>query len=108
MAPSAVASAATGLRAAAPGGGTHVDKAGAQRRRSYAGDRTGAWATAMTQGGPSFTRRTVRMVVHSGVSGSGLRVRLSDLRSPDALTVGAADVAVQADGAAAVPGTVTR
>lgn len=106
---SSAAPAATGLRAAAPGGSsTHVDRAGTQQRLIYDGHRTDAWDTAMTQGGPSFSRRTVRMVVHSSVAGSGLRVRLSDLRSPAALTVGAADVAVQAGGGAAVPGTHHR
>jgi lysophospholipase L1-like esterase len=104
---SSVASAGTGLRAAAPGGSAHVDKAGTQQteQRGPTGTRTGAWATAMTRGGPSFSRQTVRMVVHSGVAGSGLRVRLSDLRSKDALAVGAADVAIEASGGAAVPGT---
>ena len=102
---SSVASDPTGLRAAAPGGGTHVDRAGTQQRHGDGRTRTGAWGTAMTRGGPSFRRQTVRMVVHSGVTGSGLRLRLSDLRSANALAVGAADVAVQAGGGAAVPGS---
>jgi lysophospholipase L1-like esterase len=101
--------AASGGRVSAAADGTHVDRVRTEQRSSTAGrDRVGAWDAAMTADGPSFTDQTVRMIVHTGVAGSGLRLRLSDLHSTDALTVGAADVAVQSHGADAVPGTQHR
>jgi lysophospholipase L1-like esterase len=45
------------------------------------------------------------MVVHNNTSGAGLRIRLSNLRSTTALSVGAVTVAVQSSGATAVAGT---
>ncbi|MFF7048053.1 RICIN domain-containing protein [Streptomyces griseorubiginosus] len=67
--------------------------------------RVGAFAPAVTAGGDTFSEQTLRMVVHTSVAGSGVRIRVSNLRSTTALSVGAADVAVRSSGAAAVPGT---
>ncbi|GAA2345801.1 SGNH/GDSL hydrolase family protein [Streptomyces kunmingensis] len=59
----------------------------------------------MTTGGPSFTNQTLRMVVHPSVSGAAARITLSNRYSPQALEIAAVDVAVQASGGAAKPGT---
>lgn len=69
------------------------------------GTRVSAWAPSMTTGGPSFDDRTIRMVVHSSVSGSGARITLSNRYSATPLDIGAVDVAVQASGGEAVRGT---
>lgn len=69
------------------------------------GTRVSAWAPSMTTGGPSFDNRTIRMVVHSSVAGSDARITLSNRYSPEPLDVGAADVAVQASGGTAKPGS---
>ncbi|MER6565433.1 SGNH/GDSL hydrolase family protein [Streptomyces sp. NPDC001093] len=69
------------------------------------GTRVSAWSPSMTTGGPSFTDRTIRMVVHSSVSGSGARITLSNRYSPTPLDVSAVDVAVQASGGEAKRGT---
>ncbi|WP_405669797.1 ricin-type beta-trefoil lectin domain protein [Streptomyces sp. NBC_01530] len=67
--------------------------------------RSATWGPAMTSGGQSFNAQTLRMVVHNNTSGAGLRIRLSNLRSTTALSVGAVTVAVQSSGATAVAGT---
>ncbi|MEV6011927.1 RICIN domain-containing protein [Streptomyces sp. NPDC051976] len=67
--------------------------------------RSATWGPAMVSGGQSFNEQTIRMVVHNNTSGAGLRIRLSNLRSTTALSVGAVTVAVQASGATAVAGT---
>ncbi|MER5756157.1 SGNH/GDSL hydrolase family protein [Streptomyces sp. NPDC002088] len=72
------------------------------------GTRVSAWSPSMTTGGPSFENQTIRMVVHSSVAGSGARITLSNRYSPEPLDVGAVDVAVQASGGAAKPGTSRR
>ncbi|MFF4837515.1 SGNH/GDSL hydrolase family protein [Streptomyces sp. NPDC001315] len=70
--------------------------------------RVSAWSPSMTTGGPSFENQTIRMVVHSSVAGSGARITLSNRYSPEPLDVGAVDLAVQASGGAAKPGTSRR
>ncbi|MEV6942822.1 SGNH/GDSL hydrolase family protein [Streptomyces sp. NPDC051172] len=65
-----------------------------------------AWSPGMTTGGPSFDNRTIRMVVHSSVAGSGARVTLSNRYGSAALDVGEVDVAVQADGGEGTRGTI--
>ncbi|MGC0343961.1 lysophospholipase L1-like esterase [Streptomyces sp. SLBN-8D4] len=67
--------------------------------------RVGAFAPAVTSGGDTFSEQTLRMVVHTSVAGSGVRIRVSNLRGTISLSVGAVDVAVRSSGAAAVPGT---
>ncbi|WP_433447252.1 SGNH/GDSL hydrolase family protein [Streptomyces sp. CA-142005] len=69
------------------------------------GTRVSAWSPSMTTGGPSFTDQTIRMVVHSSVSGSGARITLSNRYSTTPLDVGAVDVAVQESGGEATRGT---
>jgi len=59
----------------------------------------------MTIGGPTFDNQTIRMVAHTSIGGKSLRVKLSNLRSTSPLVVGAVDIAEQASGATAVPGT---
>jgi lysophospholipase L1-like esterase len=59
----------------------------------------------MTIGGPDFANETIRMVVHTSIGGSALRLKLSDQRSTTPLAVGEVDVAVQAHQATPVPGT---
>jgi lysophospholipase L1-like esterase len=59
----------------------------------------------MTIGGPDFTDQTIRMVVHTTVGGSSVRLKLSNLRSTTPLSVGAMDVALQSDKATAVAGS---
>jgi len=63
------------------------------------------WAAAMTANGKSFTDQTIRMVVHNTAPGSAVRVRLSNLTGARPLRIGAVDIAVQAVGGDAVPGT---
>ncbi|MFI6933910.1 GDSL-type esterase/lipase family protein [Streptomyces sp. NPDC050287] len=67
--------------------------------------RSATWGPAMTSGGQTFNAQTIRMVIHNNTSGAGLRIRLSNLRSTTALSVGAVTVAVQSSGATAVAGT---
>lgn len=69
------------------------------------GTRVSAWSPSMTTGGPSFSDQTIRMVVHSSVAGSGVRITLSNRYSPTPLDVAAVDVAVQANGGEATRGT---
>lgn len=124
LAPAAgVVAAATvaGLLVSHARGGAHQDSNDASRQAQVAAtasgghDRTtgtrsrvGAWGSALSTGGPSFRRQTIRMVVHTSVGGSGIRIRVSDLRGERALAVGEADVAEQYDGGRAVAGTHHR
>ncbi|MER6738624.1 SGNH/GDSL hydrolase family protein [Streptomyces puniciscabiei] len=82
----------------------HVASAATPSSQSK-GTRVSAWSPSMTTGGPSFTDRTIRMVVHSSVAGSGARITLSNRYSTTPLEVGAVDVAVQASGGEATRGT---
>jgi hypothetical protein len=59
----------------------------------------------MTTGGPSFTDQTLRMVAHTSVAGSNVRITLSNRYSSTPLVVGAVDLAPQDSGATPVPGT---
>jgi lysophospholipase L1-like esterase len=67
--------------------------------------RLSAWSPSMTTAGPAFDDQTIRMVVHSSIAGSDPRITLSNRFSDTPLDVDAVDIAVQADGGAAVPGT---
>ncbi|HEX3785502.1 MAG TPA: SGNH/GDSL hydrolase family protein [Pseudonocardiaceae bacterium] len=67
--------------------------------------RTATWGPSMTIGGPDFANETIRMVVHTTIGGSSVRIKLSNLRSTTPLAVGEVDVAVQAQQATAVPGS---
>ncbi|WP_326948255.1 SGNH/GDSL hydrolase family protein [Amycolatopsis sp. NBC_01307] len=72
---------------------------------SAAVQRVSAWSPSMTIGGPNFTDRTLRMVVHPSVGGAALRVHLSNLRGTTPLAVGAVSLALQAGKATAVAGS---
>ncbi|MEV5878282.1 SGNH/GDSL hydrolase family protein [Streptomyces sp. NPDC052101] len=87
-----------------PLGASHVASAATSAAQSKV-RRVSAWSPSMTTGGPSFDNRTIRMVVHSSVAGSGARITLSNRYSAAPLDVGAVDVAVQASGGAATRGT---
>jgi lysophospholipase L1-like esterase len=67
--------------------------------------RTATWGPSMTIGGPDFSNETIRMVVHTTVGGSSVRIKLSNLRSTTPLAVGAVDIALQATKATAVAGS---
>jgi len=54
---------------------------------------------------PSFTNQTVRMIVHTSIGGSQVRVRLSNTFGSDSLAIGAAHIAFHGNGAAIVKGT---
>ncbi|RPK38754.1 Endo-1,4-beta-xylanase A precursor [Streptomyces sp. ADI92-24] len=82
--------------------------AGQQWRLIEKGTRVAAWSPSMTAGGPAFTDQTIRMVVHSSVAGSGVRITLSNRYSDTPLDVGAVEVAVQATGGEAEPGTTRK
>ncbi|CAG7657941.1 SGNH/GDSL hydrolase family protein [Actinacidiphila bryophytorum] len=86
---------------ASPGG----PAAPAESGSAPSSGRLAAWSPSMTIGGPDFDDRTIRMVVHSSISGHSLRIHLSNLRGTTPLTIGSTSVAVQADRATAVPHT---
>jgi len=52
---------------------------------------------------PGFTNQTVRMIVHTSVGGSEVRIRLSNVFGNDALAIGAAHIALRAGGAGTAP-----
>ena len=54
---------------------------------------------------PGFTNQTVRLIVHTSLGGSELRVRLSNAFGTDSLAIGAAHVALRNENATIVPGT---
>jgi lysophospholipase L1-like esterase len=67
--------------------------------------RVATWGPSMTVGGPDFADETIRMVVHTSVGGSSVRIRLSNQRSTTPLAVGEVDVAERAGQATAVAGS---
>ena len=54
---------------------------------------------------PSFANQTLRLVVHTSLGGSQARVRLSNAFGTESLVVGAAHIALRAEGAKIVQGT---
>src|SRR5882724_4161240 len=64
-----------------------------------------SWGPAMTIGGPDFANQTIRMVVHTSIGGSSLRIKLSNQHSTTPLAVGDVDIAVQAHQATPVANT---
>jgi lysophospholipase L1-like esterase len=97
--------AAAGLMGGAPFAEGHSDNSRPARTQSPDARRVTAWAPSMTIGGPNFHDQTIRMVAHSSVAGTALRIHLSNLRSTIPLTVGAVSIAAQADRATAVAGS---
>lgn len=64
-----------------------------------------AWAAPPDAAGPVLNAQTVRQVVRASVSGSKVRVRLSNLFGNVAITLGPVHVALSAGGADTVPGS---
>jgi lysophospholipase L1-like esterase len=72
----------------------------------------GTWSTALHQPSPGppgltnsgFNNQTLRQIVHTSSGGSYVRVRLSTFGA-NALAIGAAHIALRADGAAVAPGS---
>jgi len=69
----------------------------------------GTWAAAPQAFMPgsleTFDNQTVRLVVHTSVGGSTVRIKISNIHGAKALTLGAVHVAHAASGATIVPGT---
>ena len=79
----------------------------------------GTWATApvalppadgAAPGGPgpapvAIDGQTLRQVVHTSIGGSGVRVAITNVFGSQSLEIGAAQVALRAEGAALVPGS---
>lgn len=71
--------------------------------RADARDWTGSWSTS-TAGYPSvglWQDQTMRLVVHTSAGGPRARIRLENTFASAPVTIGAASIAVQSDGAAA-------
>src|SRR5882757_9276450 len=101
----AVTAAVAGLMGGAPfaeGQPAGSQAAGSQQAGPQ---RVSAWSPSMTIGGPNFNDQTIRMVAHSTVAGTSLRIHVSNLRSTIPLAVGAVSIAAQADQATAVAGS---
>ncbi|MGW7386365.1 RICIN domain-containing protein [Streptomyces sp. NPDC054794] len=68
--------------------------------------RVGTYTAGLMYNGPSFTNQSIRMVAHTTVAGSMLRVRLSNLYGTGPLIIDAVDFARQSSTpGTAVPGT---
>src|SRR5882757_6414726 len=98
----AVTAAVAGLMGGAPfaagqSAGSPAGSAQAANAQAASTQRVSAWSPSMTIGGPNFNDRTIRMVAHSTVAGSSLRIHVSNLRSTIPLDVGAVSIAAQAD-----------
>ncbi|POH59237.1 GDSL-type esterase/lipase family protein [Arthrobacter glacialis] len=60
--------------------------------------RVTAWGTALTDGGPSLTDKTIRMVVRPNLAGNAQRITLSNRFGTAPLVVGSATVGYQGTG----------
>lgn len=72
--------------------------------RPSSGAWTATWSAAMDDGlvpGP-WTDRTLRMVEHTSIGGSDVRVRLDNDFAPSPVTIGHATIAVEASGSSAL------
>ncbi|MFE0257850.1 RICIN domain-containing protein [Streptomyces sp. NPDC059010] len=69
--------------------------------------RVGTYTAGLMSNGPSFSSQSIRMVAHTTVAGSKLRVRLSNRYGSGPLTIDAVDLAQQSSSTpgTAVPGT---
>ncbi|MFD7409259.1 GDSL-type esterase/lipase family protein [Streptomyces sp. NPDC059866] len=68
--------------------------------------RVGTYAAGLMSNGESFTNQSIRMVAHTTVAGSKLRVRLSNRYGTGPLTINAVDIAREGSTpGTAVPGT---
>jgi lysophospholipase L1-like esterase len=66
------------------------------------------WGAALAGHGDGVFDRTVRMIVHDAVPGSAVRLQLSNRFGSQPLVIGAVDVAAQAVGGDAVPGSTRQ
>ncbi|QWB27892.1 MULTISPECIES: SGNH/GDSL hydrolase family protein [Streptomyces] len=72
------------------------------------GDGVVTWASSADRFGEAVDGRGYRMVVHTSVGGSGLRVRLSNAFGDQPVTFGNVHAGLQRQGAALVPGSNRR
>ncbi|MFE3328799.1 SGNH/GDSL hydrolase family protein [Streptomyces sp. NPDC059176] len=87
--------------------GSAARHGGATARAVGTADWVGTWSASPGEAGSAPTDgHTVRNVVHTSLGGSRARITLSNLLGTEPLHIGNASVAVAADGAAAVPGTL--
>ncbi|GAA4523378.1 SGNH/GDSL hydrolase family protein [Amycolatopsis samaneae] len=90
-----------------PGAAGEDAAAGHHRRDTW----VGGWAASMGPPGSAgisatgFADRTLRLVAHTAVAGTAVRIRLSNVYGTVPLDIGTAMVALRADGAATVPET---
>jgi lysophospholipase L1-like esterase len=103
--PRVAATALTGLALAATSLSAAHAAASATSAPTGGGTLVAAWSPSMTTAGPAFDNQTIRMVAHSSVAGSDVRITLSNRYSSTPLVVGEADIAIQASGGTAVRGT---
>jgi lysophospholipase L1-like esterase len=66
---------------------------------------TGTWAAAPQSGGSSFSKQTIRQIVHTSISGSDARIELSNVFGAAALSVSDLHLAQAGSGSAIVSGT---
>lgn len=56
----------------------------------------------------AFTDQTLRLVLHTSIGGDSVRIRVSNTHGNKRLRVGAATIALHAEGSGIVPGSLTR
>jgi lysophospholipase L1-like esterase len=66
---------------------------------------TGTWAAAPQSGGTSFSRQTIRQIVHTSISGTVARLQLSNAFGATPLTVSDVHIAQAGSGSSIVAGT---
>lgn len=88
-----------------------VSPASAQTDRNWSAEQwVGTWGTG-TAGPPlpaalqTFTNQTVRLIVHTSIGGTQVRIRVSNERGSTPLVIGAAHVALRQSGADIVTGS---
>ena len=88
-----------------------VSPASAQTDRNWSAEQwVGTWGTG-TAGPPlpaalqTFTNQTVRLIVHTSIGGTQVRIRVSNERGTTPLVIGAAHVALRQSGADIVTGS---
>ena len=81
---------------------------GPNKRQPVAETWVGTWATGPA--GPAsapkqYSNQTLRLIVHTSVGGNAVRIKISNTFGSDPLVIGAAHIALRAQGASIVPGT---
>jgi lysophospholipase L1-like esterase len=80
--------------------------AGAAATRAAAADGwTGTWSVSPQSGGPSYSNQTLRQIVHTSISGTAARLRISNAFGTSALTVRDVHVAQRTSGSSVSTGT---